>query len=135
MAQKKIAPCSGQADTARDVSFADATNTRNIAQVEHGSQSDSARYLVTLSRGELFRITVCGRRLPSALEQLRRVGEKGCTPIDNPAPRWSAYIFKLRALGLDIETNTEPHGGGFPGHHARFVLRCRVTPEVEEVRQ
>jgi hypothetical protein len=33
----------------------------------------------------------------------------------------------LRKFGLDIETIHEPHQGEFPGSHARFVLRSRVT--------
>jgi hypothetical protein len=58
-----------------------------------------------------------------ALRELIRAGENGCTPIDHPGPRWSAYVFKLRRAGLDIETRHEPHGGPFPGSHVRYVLR------------
>jgi hypothetical protein len=62
-----------------------------------------------------------------ALNELMRAGKRGCTPIDNPAPRWSAYIFKLRRqYGLNIETIHEGHGGDFPGNHARYVLRSPV---------
>lgn len=53
-------------------------------------------------------------------------GAVGCTPINDPAPRWSAYVHDLRQLGVIIETVTEPHRGQFPGHHARYVLRCYV---------
>lgn len=62
-------------------------------------------------------------RVAWALAELVRAGERGCTPIDHPGPRWSAYVFKLRAAGLDIETRHEMHGGPFPGNHARYVLR------------
>ncbi|WP_068301165.1 hypothetical protein [Pararhodobacter sp. CCB-MM2] len=62
-----------------------------------------------------------------ALECLMAAKAKGCTPITTPGPRWSAYVFNLRKLGLDIETITEPHGGEFSGHHARYVLRSQVT--------
>lgn len=58
-----------------------------------------------------------------ALAELVRAGERGCTPIDHPGPRWSAYVFKLRNAGLDIQTRHETHGGPFPGNHARYVLR------------
>ncbi|MBZ0129635.1 MAG: hypothetical protein K8F59_11015 [Rhodobacteraceae bacterium] len=78
--------------------------------------------------GDSFRIVVSGRDR-WALEELRRAGDKGCTPIDNPAPRWSAYVFNLRELGLEIETLSEPHGGDFAGHHGRYVLRSGVTPD------
>jgi hypothetical protein len=62
-----------------------------------------------------------------ALSQLLDAGKRGCTPIDNPAPRWSGYVHNLRKLGLDIETIHEPHGGPFSGTHARYVLRSHVT--------
>lgn len=62
-----------------------------------------------------------------ALLELIKAGQTGCTPIDHPGPRWSAYVFKLkRKHGLDIETVYEPHGGDFPGNHARYVLRSAV---------
>ena len=51
------------------------------------------------------------------------------TPITRPAPRWSAYVHKLREKGVPIETITETHEGAFAGHHARYVLRATVTPE------
>lgn len=62
-----------------------------------------------------------------ALGKLITVGAAGCRPIDNPGPRWSHYIFKLkRVYGLNVETITEVHAGEFAGHHARYVLRSRV---------
>jgi hypothetical protein len=61
-----------------------------------------------------------------ALRQLMATGPKGCTPIDNPAPRWSAYVHKLRRMGIDIETVNERHGGPYPGRHARYVLHSIV---------
>jgi len=51
----------------------------------------------------------------------------GCTPIDHPGPRWSGYKFNLKELGLEIETIHENHKGPFPGAHARYVLRSKVT--------
>lgn len=62
-----------------------------------------------------------------ALECLIAAREKGCTPIDTPGPRWSAYVHNLRELGIPIETITEAHGGPFKGTHARYVLRALVT--------
>lgn len=62
-----------------------------------------------------------------ALMMLIEAGETGCTPITRPAPRWSHYIWKLRGMGFVIETIDEPHGGPFAGHHARYVLRSKVT--------
>lgn len=68
-----------------------------------------------------------------ALEALITAGPKGCTPIDNPAPRWAAYVHNLRGLGVAIETITEKHRGPFAGTHARYVLACNVSPEGEAV--
>lgn len=61
-----------------------------------------------------------------ALLALCRAGESGCTPIDTPGPRWSAYVHDLRRMGVVIETVREKHAGPFPGQHARYVLRSRV---------
>lgn len=61
-----------------------------------------------------------------ALGRLIAAGEKGCTPIDQPAPRWSHYVFQLRKSGLQVETVNERHGGAFSGNHARYVLRTPV---------
>ncbi len=66
-------------------------------------------------------------RVAWALLELVAAGERGCTPIDNPGPRWSGYVHKLRHdHGLAIETVHETHGGPFSGNHARYVLRSRV---------
>ena len=61
-----------------------------------------------------------------ALLELIKEGPEGCTPIDNPGPCWSAYVFNLRQLGLVIETKHEGHTGPFPGSHARYILKSRV---------
>jgi hypothetical protein len=62
-----------------------------------------------------------------ALLELKKAGKRGCTPLDNPAPRWSAYIHQLRhEYGLDIQTIWEAHKGPFPGTHARYVLQSKV---------
>lgn len=74
-------------------------------------------------------ITVNGRDR-WALEALIAAGPRGCTPVEKPAPRWSAYIFNLRGQGVDVETITETHGGTFPGSHGRYVLRSVVMPQA-----
>jgi hypothetical protein len=78
--------------------------------------------------GEIVRrIIVKTARKIWALDELMQAGETGCTPIDNPAPRWSGYIYKLkRNHGLSIETINEPHGGPFKGMHGRYILRSIV---------
>lgn len=75
------------------------------------------------------RIYVRTKREAWALDALLAAGPIGCTPITNPAPRWSGYIHRLRRNhGLHIETVTEAHHGEFAGHHARYVLRSVVRP-------
>lgn len=61
-----------------------------------------------------------------ALRELINAGERGCTPIDNPAPRWSHYVWLLRDTFV-IETIHEGHGGLFSGHHGRYILRSKVS--------
>ena len=74
-----------------------------------------------------FRIIIIQGRDRWALENLIAAGGRGCTTIDHPGPRWSAYVHDLRHVhGLDIETRTEEHGPPFGGHHARYVLRSNV---------
>lgn len=81
---------------------------------------------IELTTGDdVQRIDLHGREA-WALLHLVAAGAKGCTPIDNPGPRWSAYVYKLRQRGIAIETVNERHGGAFAGNHARYVLRSRV---------
>ena len=62
-----------------------------------------------------------------ALLELMNAGPNGCTPIDNPGPRWSGYVFNLkRNHGLAIITHHDAHRGSFPGTHARYVLLSDV---------
>lgn len=117
----------------RENRHATAAGIPKLAQQKRKRHNGGTPYCITSSTGDPFRIVVSGRDR-WALEQLRRAAAQGCTPIHNPAPRWSAYIFNLRELGLEIETITEPHGGEFSGHHARYVLRSGVAPDWKAVR-
>ena len=67
------------------------------------------------------------------LARLIEAGKTGCTPVEQPAPRWAHYVFWLRREGVDIETVTEKHGGAYAGTHARYVLRSPV--EVIQTRE
>lgn len=81
---------------------------------------------IWLRDGEPSAFTLAGRDA-WALSRLIIAKNGGVTPLCEPTgPRWSAYIHKLRRMGLDIETVTEPHGGAFPGTHARYVLHSDV---------
>jgi len=85
---------------------------------------------IETSTGE--RTVIVSGRDAWALQKLVNAGQKGCTPIDNPGPRWSGYVFNLRQIGIDIETVHEPHKGQFPGTHARYILRSHITLCEEE---
>lgn len=61
---------------------------------------------------------------------LVEAGTTGVTPVTRPAPRWSAYVFVLRELGIPIETIREPHEGNYPGTHARYVLLCDAEVQL-----
>ena len=84
-----------------------------------------AHFTIYPEGSEPFRARIEGREL-WALERLLHAGAMGCTPITEPAPRWSAYVHKLRKLGVTIETRHEAHGGPYPGNHARYILKARV---------
>lgn len=84
-----------------------------------------AVFTVTNPEQEPFYLTLAGRNR-WAMEQLVRAGKKGCTPIKNAAPRWSAYVHNLRTFGVAIETIHEQHSGKFSGNPTRCVLRAQV---------
>jgi len=88
----------------------------------------AAPFKVVRACGASATIIVSGRDR-WALEELRKAGARGCKPVENLAPRWSAYVHNLRELGVEIETITEPHEGDYPGHHGRYALRCAVAPD------
>lgn len=116
----------------RDAFHENGVSIPNIATPRPKSQKAGASYWVTPTSGDPFPIVVKGRDR-WALDRLRKAGCHGCTPVDDPAPRWSAYVFNLRGLGLEIETIRERHGGQFAGTHGRYVLHSTVTPIVQGV--
>lgn len=73
-----------------------------------------------------IQVTEIGRRA-WALLHLVQAGATGCTPIDQPGPRWSGYVHRLRGNGIAIETVEENHGGPFSGSHARYILRSSLS--------
>lgn len=83
----------------------------------------TARSSISCCRTDGTAFTVRGR-CAWALQRLLAAGLRGCSTIEAPAPRWGSYVFWLRhRYGLAVETLDEPHGGAFPGRHARYVLR------------
>ena len=84
-----------------------------------------SRFALHAGDGAMQVLELSGRE-EWALSHLIAAGDRGCTPIDTPGPRWSDYTFKLRRRGIHVETVTEAHGGPYAGHHARYVLRSKV---------
>lgn len=123
-------PVRGQAQPGQEGRYATAAGLPKIAHEKTKRHNCGTTYIVRPTDGEPFCIAVKGR-VQWALDRLRKAGAKGCTPIDQPAPRWSAYVFVLRSEGVEIETLHEPHAGDFPGHHGRYVLRATVTRWTE----
>lgn len=100
----------------------------NFTWIQPRQRAERQLYLIHPEGGdEPFTIEAKGRDAWT-LDRLSEAGARGCTPITQPAPRWSAYVHNLRGLGVPIETVREPHRGDFPGTHARYVLRASVTP-------
>lgn len=117
-------PRGWQAATGQESHKAKAAGTCNLAQAK-GQAKGAGLYQIHPEGFNFFTIKAKGRNA-WALDRLIEAGPCGCTPINEPAPRWSAYIFNLRALGVPIETMTEPHGGQFAGSHGVYVLRAHV---------
>lgn len=65
-------------------------------------------------------------RVAWTLDRLIKAGDQGITSFENPAPRLSDYVFKLRKAGVDIETIDEGHKGIFAGVHGRYKLRSSI---------
>jgi hypothetical protein len=117
-------PAHGQAQPGHGDRYAEAAGNSTITHAKGGAKA-AGLYHIQPETGDPFTIEAKGRDA-WALDQLREAGALRCTPITLPAPRWSAYVFNLRALGVPIETVTEPHGGQFAGNHGRYVLRADV---------
>lgn len=122
--QKKT-PVRVKALPGQDGRSAIAAGTSTLSQVKARKKRGGV-YTITPRTGASFKIQVKGRDA-WALERLSCAGTNGCTPITEPAPRWSAYVHRLRLLGIPIETKYEPHGGEFSGTHAKYVLKAVVT--------
>lgn len=89
-----------------------------------------SRFRITRTDGTSHDIVVTGR-LHWALWHLMKEGQRGCTPIDHPGPRWSAYVHVLRhEYQVEIETIHEKHGAPFEGTHARYVARSKIAPSL-----
>lgn len=118
-------PARGQAQPGQGNRYANAAGNPNLTQVKCGAKH-AGLYQIHPEGGDPFTIEAQGREA-WALDRLAKAGPKGCTPVEQPAPRWSAYVHRLRGMGVPIETVTEAHVGDFAGTHGRYVLRARVV--------
>ena len=84
-----------------------------------------SRFALYVGDGSSQSLELAGRE-EWALSHLIAAGDHGCTPITTPGPRWAHYVWLLRGRGIDVETLHEPHGGPFPGTHARYRLRSKI---------
>lgn len=71
-------------------------------------------------------------RVAWMVDRLIKVGERGTTSVESPAPRISHYVHQARKAGLNIETVDEAHAGAFSGYHGRYFLRSKVEVLEEE---
>lgn len=92
---------------------------------------------VDLGDGECLRSFTLDGRLGWTLYQLVEAGDKGVTPLEKPALRWSSYVHQLRQKGIPVVTEMEEHGGSYRGRHARYRLACDAAISLagSEVRQ
>lgn len=132
VARNLLAQEPGRVDSRANATFIQAISRSEPARNNSGLPPvySGKEFSVETTGGDTFSIAVSGR-VQWALEQLCRAGTAGCTPLDNPAPRWSAYIFNLRCKGVEIVTLHEPHEGEFAGNHGRYVLRSTVTHAIQ----
>ena len=119
-------PRGWQADTGQGNRYAEAAGIPKVTQAKGSAKRSGLYEIHPEGDGEPFTIEAGGREA-WALDRLTEAGPRGCTPIAQPAPRWSAYVHRLRALGVPIETRHEPHGGAFAGTHGRYILRARAV--------
>jgi hypothetical protein len=100
----------------------------------HGSSAEINNLVLSVTVDLDGQLKTIRGRDAWALAELISAGNRGITPIERPAPRWSHYTFKLRRASIAIETIDEPHGGAYAGTHARYVLRSSLRV-VEITRQ
>lgn len=82
---------------------------------------------VTLLGGECPRMFTLSGRVGQTLHHLMQAEGLGITSLENPAIRLAAHIHVLRDMGFIIDTEREPHGGAYPGYHARYRLKSDVV--------
>ncbi|WP_194304099.1 winged helix domain-containing protein [Chthonobacter albigriseus] len=90
------------------------------------SSNPVVRVVAIVGEGEAASTRTYRGRFANTLAMLVDAGATGITAFDNPGPRLSHYVMKLRQSGLAITTEDVKHGGPFPGHHGRYRLASAV---------
>ena len=67
------------------------------------------------------------KRAAWVLGELLAAGPEGISKISYAGVNIGDAILKCRKAGVRIETQHEPHGGEFSGHHGRYVLQSRIV--------
>lgn len=88
---------------------------------------------VTLLGGDCPRLFTLSGRIGQTMHHLIQAKSQGITSLENPAIRLAAHVHSLREMGFLIDTEREPHGGKYPGYHARYRLRSSVILGHREV--
>ena len=82
---------------------------------------------VTLMGGDCPRMFTLSGRIGQTMHYLMQAKNQGITSLENPAIRLAAHVHSFREMGFLIDTEREPHGGMYPGYHARYRLRSSVV--------
>lgn len=125
-----LADATGESATSPATAAGCSENADSVRKSKGGTAYDTTPY--DGGDGGSFVIRVEGRQ-EWTLRALIEAGPTGVTPIDRLAPRWSDYVFRLRKLGVPIETIWHEHGGEYSGKHGIYVLHADVEPAVAEV--
>ncbi len=65
--------------------------------------------------------------LAGAVEALDQAGLAGCNASSHQQTNWPDAVYRLRQLGLEIDTRDDLTGGTYRGRACRYVLRSPVT--------
>jgi hypothetical protein len=85
------------------------------------------RFMVFDREGGAPRTVELVGRFAWAMGQLIDARSKGITTLENPAPRLSGYIHRLRhSWGIPIASEDEQHDGPYAGRHVRYRLSVRA---------
>ena len=93
---------------------------------EKKRRRNSTRLIRFVIVADMVPLVVRGRAA-WCLKELLLAGSFGITGCRGRGRRLAAHIYILRRrYNLEITTQFEPHGGSYPGHHARYRLSSEI---------